>query len=348
MRTAVFENQFIKKLTSGFPKSPLQINKPQESDAELIEQPGSPLLLAITCDEIAEEIETGLYDEPEMIGRMAVVASISDLAAVGANPLGILLSESIPESPDPDFITRLQHAIRETCARNEVAVLGGDTNLAGPLRICVTAIGLVPAGRQLTRKGAQPGDVVMASGRLGAGNVFAMAQLGLLPPDYPLELPFEPVPQLKCGMALREFASATMDTSDGVIATLDQLARINEVGFELDAELSAIMHESAISVCRETGIPLWLPLCGPHGEFELLFTVKAHLAHAVERMLEDAGCSACRLGRVTNSPEITITDGADNWLLDTAAMRNLFWGSGWSPHTIINDLTHCARPCNHR
>jgi thiamine-monophosphate kinase len=81
---SILENQKINKLLSDFRRSPHQLNKPHESDAEIIKL--NDALLAITTDSISEEILTGLYDDPYIIGWMIVTVNMSDLAAVGSSP----------------------------------------------------------------------------------------------------------------------------------------------------------------------------------------------------------------------------------------------------------------------
>ena len=93
----ILENKIINSLISGFERSPHQLNYPHESDAEII-QLNDNTKLAITTDSISEEISTGLYDDPYLIGWMIVTVNISDLAAVGATPIGILISEIIPKT----------------------------------------------------------------------------------------------------------------------------------------------------------------------------------------------------------------------------------------------------------
>ena len=93
MLNQILENSSIKNLVKIFSRSPLQQNRLHESDAELINLPGTNITLAITMDSIVEEIEAGLYTDPYLIGWMTVMVNASDLAAVGAKPLGILINE---------------------------------------------------------------------------------------------------------------------------------------------------------------------------------------------------------------------------------------------------------------
>ncbi|MGD8867883.1 MAG: AIR synthase related protein, partial [Gemmatimonadales bacterium] len=106
----------IERLAGTLPRSPLLLNGLCESDAELIRLPGTDMALALTTDAIAEEIAAGLYNDPYLIGWMVVMVNASDLAAVGAEPLGILLNETLPGVVDPAYVERLQSGIRNALA----------------------------------------------------------------------------------------------------------------------------------------------------------------------------------------------------------------------------------------
>jgi thiamine-monophosphate kinase len=269
----VTENRVLAGLVSSFSRSPLQMNGHQESDAELLRFPGRQEVLVLSTDSVVEEIETGLYDDPYLMGWMTVVVNASDLAAMGACPVGILLNETLPSHADEAFLARLQSGIRDACESCGFNVLGGDTNFSSHPQMGATALGVIPDGRVITRRGCCPGDRVFTSGPLGGGSAYAFHQLrreplgGSAPPEY------RPQPRFREGRLVRRFGSAAMDTSDGAIATLDQLMRINEVGFLLDVPVECFLTPEAVALSRSVGIPAWSLLAGPHGEFELIFTV---------------------------------------------------------------------------
>ena len=120
---SILENKLVNKLIESFERSPMQLNKPHESDAEIIEL-NDNTKLAITTDSISEEISTGLYDDPYFIGWMIVTVNMSDLAAVGASPLGILISEIIPKNFSDEKVTELQRGISDACKAYNTFVLG--------------------------------------------------------------------------------------------------------------------------------------------------------------------------------------------------------------------------------
>ncbi|MBP1657895.1 MAG: hypothetical protein H6Q31_2496 [Bacteroidetes bacterium] len=156
MITDIRENAAIASLAESFSRSPRQLNGLQESDAELIRL-NSGTILALTTDAIAEEIASGLYADPWLAGWMAVMVNFSDLAAVGAEPLGILIAETLPAD------------ISDACIACESHVLGGDTNAGRVLHITGTAVGIITSGRPLTRVGIRPDDLIFSTGPLGEG-----------------------------------------------------------------------------------------------------------------------------------------------------------------------------------
>ena len=125
MRRQAFEDGWVESLVRGFARSPCQLNRVHESDAELIRLPGTDMVLAVTVDQIVEEVRAGLYDDPYLLGWMTVAASASDLAAVGAEPLGVLIGEVFPVDPAPGFVEGLQRGLSEASAAARLPVLGG-------------------------------------------------------------------------------------------------------------------------------------------------------------------------------------------------------------------------------
>lgn len=306
----------IERLAGTLPRSPLLLNGLCESDAELIRLPGTDMALALTTDAIAEEIAAGLYNDPYLIGWMVVMVNASDLAAVGAEPLGILLNETLPGVVDPAYVERLQSGIRDALAVCGLRLLGGDTNFSPTMQIAATAVGIVPCDVLLTRLGCAAGDRLYASGPLGLGGAFALGQLD---PQAPA-VPYHPLARIREGRLLRGIASCCMDSSDGVIPTLDELGRLNGIGFRIDAPLADILHPAALQGAARASLPEWLMLAGPHGEFELLFTVSPDSQPALQAAAAAIGWFPIPIGSVTSEPGL--------WLgsrrLDSTRIRDLF------------------------
>ncbi|MCW8849286.1 MAG: thiamine-phosphate kinase, partial [Melioribacteraceae bacterium] len=268
----IIENELINVITKNYKRSPLQMNKLQESDAEIINLENSPIKkIAITTDSIAEEIRAGLYDDPYLIGWMAVVVNLSDLAAVGAKPLGILISEVIPENASTDFLKEVHRGIKEASEKHDTYILGGDTNFGQNLILTGCALGFIENPFPIMRTGIKEGDLLYSSGLLGSGNAFAIAKLLS---EKSITYKYLPKAKIKEGQFLTDFATSCMDTSDGVISTLDQLMRLNNIGFRLNPFWAMALEDRSRFIAQAVGIPDWLLLAGQHGEFELIFTIK--------------------------------------------------------------------------
>ncbi|MFI5280929.1 MAG: thiamine-monophosphate kinase [Gemmatimonadales bacterium] len=330
MTTLPREVAMIDRLAAAFARSPRQLNGRHESDAELVRLGDSDTVLALTTDAIAEEIERGLYADPWLIGWMTVTVCASDLAAVGAAPLGILINETLPDDLAAETGTQLQRGIGDACDASGLYVLGGDTNAGPHLHMSATAAGLVAGGAPLTRLGARPGERLFASGLLGLGAAYALLRLrGMAAPRY------QPVARMREGQLLRGLASCAMDTSDGALVTLDELGRLNGVGFVIEHDVAEVLHPAARALAQ-TGLPAWTLLAGPHGEFELLFTVPDARAAELASLAGRIGWAPVELGRVTSEPGVVLSDGTS---LATGRIRDLFVEVGGDVERYVRELT---------
>lgn len=315
---AVHENRLLSRWAALLPRPAPQLGAIHESDAELL-----PLdddrLLALTLDTVSEELELGLFRSPETAGRVAATAALSDLAAVGADPLGLLLAVTLPEGSPEAAQEEVARGVGEVCRATGVAVLGGDTGTGARLALTAAAIGTVPRAGLRTRVGARPGELVFVSGPLGAGNALAAAALFGRPLPSCDERAFRPLPRLRAGRALRGLATASIDTSDGLCAALDQLARLNGLGVAVEHELDALLAPAAAELGRELGVGALPFLAGQHGEFELVFTLPRERLAALGLVARELGWRPIALGRTVAERTFTL-NGAP---LDGAAIRNL-------------------------
>jgi thiamine-monophosphate kinase len=343
MMKDILENLMIEKITRNFLQAPHKRNKIHEADAELVDLgEGSSEYLAITTDALVEEVESGLYDDPFLIGWMLAMVNFSDLAAVGAEPLGLLLSMSFPSVQDESFTARLTEGISAAFQRLNTFVLGGDSNQGKELFLSGCALGRVPKESTMTRKGTQPGDKLFLTGPAGLGNIFAF--LRLTGKDSRLNESFyQPVARIEEGKVIKEFASCCMDTSDGVIHTLDTLMRLNRCGFVLYNDWDRIVHPIALDVCKTQNIAPWLVLAAVHGEFELLFSVGSDDVKKLNDEAVHTGWTPVLIGEVATGRGIRIKTPDRFIPLDTAMIRNLSHAAGSEPERYIKELFDIAR-----
>lgn len=241
---------------------------------------------------------------PRSIGHKALVAALSDLAAMGASPGEAYVQLGIPEDLDEEACLDLADGLAAVATQHGVAVLGGDVSRAPVLVVGVTVVGHAPSAEaMLPRSGARPGDAICITGRVGA----AAAGLQLL--EHP-ELSdgldpavaealrrrqLEPQPRLEAGAALaRAGASAMIDVSDGVGADAAHMAEASGVRIELDAERLPLA-EGVAEVAAAAGIDR-LDLASGGEDYELLIATAPTLVAAATEAAAEAGLT--EIGRV--------------------------------------------------
>jgi thiamine monophosphate kinase len=133
-----------------------------------------------------------------------------------------------------------------------------------------------------------------------------------------------------------------MDTSDGLIATLDQLSRLNGVGFEITAPLARLLEPGALRTCRALGLDPLVALAQPHGEFELVWTVRASESERFERESRLAGFEPLVVGRTIAEPLIRLC-GEPARTIDAARIRNLTDEVGSDPKAYVPALVAALR-----
>jgi thiamine-monophosphate kinase len=338
----IAENRLLNRWADLLPRRPDQHNHPQETDAELVPLPDGKTLLCTTVDTIAEEIALGFYRDPETIGWMGATVSLSDLAAVGSQPLGLVVSVTLPQGADPAFQEGIARGLDAACRVAGTFVLGGDTNYGESASITSCALGLVPADRALKRTGCRPGQLVYVTGPLGAGSAAAARALLDVPAELYSEADFRPRARIEEAQHLSGFARACMDTSDGLVATLDQLMRLNQVGFEITAGLLGLLEPRSRQLCRQLGVPPLLLLAGHHGEFELVFTVAEEDRDRFENHARSRGFAPLLLGRTIADPVIRIA-GDPPHPIDSGRIRNLADEAGGDLTRYLMELTQIVR-----
>ncbi len=343
MMDRIFENVEIDKIAKNFQKAPHKIGHTHEADAEIIDLGvGCQNYLAITTDALVEEVRSGLYENPYFMGWMLAMVNFSDLAAVGADPLGLLLSISYSPNGNEKFITKLARGVSDACQELNTFVLGGDTNQGEDLLLSGCAVGLVPKQSALTRMGAKVNDRLYISYPAGLGNVFAFLKLSkmnfLIPSSF-----YKPIARIKEGRVIRDYANCCMDTSDGVLHTVDTLMRLNGLRFVLYNNWARILHPTACTITHIKKIPSWLVLAGIHGEYELVFTVSPQKEKDFFDAATRVGWTPLLIGEVCEGEGVNIQNSDTLKPLDTAAIRNLSEQAGSDPQAYVKKLIQMAK-----
>ncbi|MEJ2130665.1 MAG: thiamine-phosphate kinase [Gammaproteobacteria bacterium] len=277
-------------------------------DCALVDTPEGEQL-CVSVDSLVAGIHFPVGAPPALGGYRALAVSLSDLAAMGAKPIGFLVALTA-ENPDADWVREFARGMAALARPLGIGVAGG--NLAsGPLNVTITVFGSVPRGRALRRDGAKPGDQVFVSGRLGDGHVglglardYRQGDLGPLQEAkpgsalYPIARYFLPTPRLELGLALRGLASAVIDLSDGLLADLGHVCRASGVGATLEVS----------RVPLNAGVMLEDALAGD--DYELCFTAPSEHAAAIAALAKKMRIDLTLVGSMKPGSEITCVDAS--------------------------------------
>jgi thiamine-monophosphate kinase len=243
-------------------------------DAAVLDSPGEPLVWSI--DAAVEHIHfERAWLDAEALGYRATMAALSDLAAMGARPLGVLAALVLPPSLDDAFLEGLARGQRRAADATGTAVLGGNLARGGELSITTTVLGV--AARPLGRQGARAGDAVWLAGPVGLARAGLEALVrGLAVPDEHLAPWRLPRARIEAGLAAAASARAAIDVSDGLALDAWRLAEASDVA--LVFERNALWDEALDEASARVGIPaLELALHGGE-DYALLVTAPSDVA----------------------------------------------------------------------
>jgi len=206
------------------------------------------------------------WHPPDSVGHRCLARGLSDIAAMGGEPMAAFLSLALPPDVEQRWVDEFTKGLIRLAQRFRIPLAGGDT-AQSPRGILadIVVLGAVPAGKAVLRSGARAGDLIYVTGRLG-GAAAVLEQLRdgkkVRPKDFPAH--FYPSPRLEVGRYLREhgLATAMIDISDGLSADLNHICEASRAGARIEASRVSIGDN-----VRDLALAL-------HGgdDYELLFT----------------------------------------------------------------------------
>jgi thiamine-monophosphate kinase len=246
--------------------------------------------LVVTTDALVEGTHFRWDGEtPRMLGRRALAANLSDLAAMGSRPMGFILALAAPPSLEVRRVTGIVRGMLDLAKPFACPLVGGNLTRARETSITITALGGVRPGRILMRSGARPGDRILVTGQLGISALErARGRVRRIP-----------TPRVAEGRALARLASVTacIDISDGLLADLDHLLEASGVGGEIDAGKVPTPRGFQAACRRLKRDPLELALGGGE-DYELLFTMRG-ISPSPEALGRRLGTPVTAIGHVT-------------------------------------------------
>jgi len=253
-------------------------------DAAVLDaQPGRKLVVAM--DTIVDGVHFPVDTDAADIGYRALAVNLSDLAAMGAEPAWMTLSLSLPRANE-QWLSGFASGLFELAKDYNVALVGGDT-VRGPLVITVQIAGWVESDGWLTRSGAKPGDLLFVSGIPGeAAGGLAVVQRRIMGGEAASFLKhrfLRPRPRIELGRKLRNFATAAMDVSDGLLTDLKKLCAASGCGARLNVD--ALPESAAMRELFEAD-DCWQYALAGGDDYELLFTLPPERATALRTTLQ--------------------------------------------------------------
>ncbi len=299
---ALIERYFAQRARARAPRATIGIG----DDCALI-APEAGELLAVSTDMLVEGRHFLPDVDPQALGHKTLAVNLSDLAAMGAKPRAFTLALAL-DTPREAWLEAFAEGLFALAERFDCELIGGDTT-RGPLNLCVTIFGDVPAQAALRRDGARDGDDIWVSGTLGD----ARAGLGLLRGEWPVER-FDarehatlrhalerPEPRIALGLALRGLAHSALDVSDGLAGDLRHILERSHMRASIDVD--AVPRSNALRK---------LPLdaqrqCTLAGgdDYELLFTAPQHAREAIADAGSRANVAVTRIGTISAPRDAT-------------------------------------------
>jgi thiamine-monophosphate kinase len=273
--------------------------------------------LVVTTDLIAAGIHFFADDPPESIARKALRVNLSDLAAKGARPAGYLLALALPADWTEAWIRKFARGLQGDQATYGISLIGGDTSrAANGLTVAITAIGRLPRGTMVHRGGARPGDLLYVSGTIGdaaLGLAIRLAKADGNSVDrsagHLLDRYLHPQPRLALAAAIRRYATAALDVSDGLVGDFAHICAASGVSGVIEAP-RVPLSPPAVRFIAASPSGLERALTGGD-DYEILAAIAPADAAAFERAARRAGVAVTRIGHVTKGQGAPVVLGPD-------------------------------------
>ncbi len=290
------ERELITYLRNRFAKPP-HLQTWLDDDCEIIDLRNKALLVSV--DTSSEKADFPSETPPEEIGYFSTALSLSDIAACGGNPLGVLVSCSIP----PYFASKvatIYEGVHQAVNDAETFLLGGDTNSAGELSLSIVSIGITKPESVLRRHQSRAGDLVGVTGILDRFNFCYHQYIHGKPIDY--QKAFRQPASIRAGRILSQLQGITscIDLPDGLIKALNDTITPGLGFFIRDSDIPI---ENLNQVDNQ---PNYISASHPAEDIELLFTASPNYKKGIEKSLNKNGLPLYWIGHVTNNPGIRV------------------------------------------
>ena len=276
-------------------------------DAALVSiSPGCEL--AISTDMLVAGTHFFADVDPQKLGWKSLAVNLSDMAAMGAKPRWATLSISLPEN-DASWLAHFSQGFFSCAEAFDVDLIGGDTT-RGSLNINVQIMGEIPTGQAIRRSGAQVGDDIWVSGKLGCAalalaHLLGKEQVASNSLTHHLQALHSPQPRVALGLALRGLAHSCLDISDGLLSDLGHITTASNVGAEI--HLDTLPTSTYIKKHLKTPSFQQYLLAGGD-DYELCFTAPERHAASILLAGKSVNVPVVKIGQITATPGIEVLD----------------------------------------
>ena len=261
-----------------------QLNFPSEfidvsigDDCAVLDVPADQEL-CISADTLIENVHFPAGANAYDIGTRSLCVTLSDLAAMGAKPIGFTLAISLPSQikENSEWLKNFSDGLAFIAQKYHCPLIGGDTTKSSLLTITIQVHGITPKGKSLKRSGARVGDLVCvsASHYRALGDAAGALPLVLADPALNTGLAktfWQPLPQIELGVSLIEKATSCLDVSDGLVQDLNHICSASQVSMELDVKKIPLSEELLNLYSKEEALKYAL---AGGDDYQLAFTVK--------------------------------------------------------------------------
>jgi thiamine-monophosphate kinase len=270
-------------------------------DCALLQIPANKQL-AISVDTLVADVHFPADANPDDIAERALRTNISDLAAMGAEPLWFTLALTLPKNSEyvsEKWLRSFSRGLFRTANQYEIVLVGGDTT-SGPLSITIQAMGAVASHEALRRDGASIGDFVCVTHYVGDGAAaLAVIQkrltLNNTHEEYLRERFYRPTPRLAEAKLLQGIASAALDISDGLVADLNHICEASDLGAVIDIE-NLPLSPALLAINDLQQARKWALSGGD--DYELCFTVPPEKLPELAMLIAQGEINATVIGEI--------------------------------------------------
>lgn len=279
--------------------------------------------LVVTSDTVNEGIHFLENSAPAHIAKKALRVNLSDLAAMGAEPLCYQMNIAFPQKPTEEWLSAFSRALLADNHEYGVYCSGGDTtSIQGDaLSVSITAMGIVPKGKAVRRGGAQDGDCLVITGEIGDA-VLGLKALQEELQGYENAVSRYRMPRPRCSVVdiVQKYAHAATDISDGFLADSLHIGKASGLGVALDFDVYPFSDDVRQAI--DAGVLSFDSAVKGGDDYELILAVSPDDMPVVMRLLKNAGLIPFCLGVFTSSEQGLILSDADKKHIDTN-------GGGW-------------------